>query len=101
MIGIWWWIAVGIDDGGGMEGGGISSESRPIPPSVIPMWDKLWLVGPPIMPFPLLCWMIPARLMVALVLWPSPLLLLFRWRMSRDVFDRTGFVTISTLTLAL
>lgn len=51
--------------------------------------------------FPLLCWMIPARLMVALVLWPSPLLLWFRWRISKEVLDRTGLVTISTLTLAL
>lgn len=54
------------------------------------------------MPVPLLlCWMIPARLMVALVLWPSLLLLWFRWRISREVLDRTGLVTISTLTLAL
>lgn len=51
--------------------------------------------------FPLLCWMIPARLMVALVLWASPLLLWFRWRISREVLDRTGLVTISTFTLAL
>lgn len=39
--------------------------------------------------------------MVALLLlwWSLPLV--FLWRMSREVFERTGFVTISTLTLAL
>lgn len=43
----------------------------------------------------------PARLIVALLLLWCSLPLVFLWRISREVFERTGFVTISTLTLAL